>query len=197
MRIRRKAETGGHSSKGRHAVADRRVDRTRSALERSFNALFLAEGYEKTTPARVAEAAQVGRSTFYEHFAGQEDLFEQRLLRVLLPLGDAIRPDVLPGALEPSLDHFWDNRVIVRTLLGGRARTVTMRTLTGLIEDRVRGQQTGSAISPRLIAIQIAGAQLAVLEEWLSGRHRCSSADLAQSLAAGARATVLAWQAGP
>ena len=178
-------------------MTDRRVDRTRSALERSFNALFLAEGYEKTTPARVAEAAQVGRSTFYEHFAGQEDLFEQRLLRVLPPLGDATRPEVLPGALEPSLDHFWDNRVIVRTLLSGRARAVIMRTLTGLIEEQIRGQRTGSAIPLRLIATQIAGAQLAVLEEWLSGRHRCSSADLARSLAAGARATVLAWQAGP
>lgn len=178
-------------------MADRRVDRTRSALERSFNALFLAEGYEKTTPARVAEAAKVGRSTFYEHFAGQEDLFEQRLLRVLLPLAEATRPDVSPAALEPSLDHFWENRVIVRTLLGGRARTVTMRTLTGLIEDRVRGQRTGSSIPLRLIATHIAGAQLAMLEEWLSGRHRCSSADIAQSLAAGARAAVLAWQAGP
>lgn len=178
-------------------MADKRVDRTRSALERSFNELFLAEGYEKTTPARVAEAAQVGRSTFYEHFAGRDDLFEQRLLQVLLPLGEAARPDVSPSALEPSLDHFWDNRVIVRTLLGGRARSVTMRTLSGLIEDRIRDQRTGSAIPLRLIATQIAGAQLAVLEEWLSGRHRCSSADLAQALAASARASVLAWQAGP
>lgn len=178
-------------------MADRRVDRTRSALERSFNELFLAEGYEKTTPARVAEAAQVGRSTFYEHFAGQEDLFEQRLLRVLLPLGEATQADVLPGALEPTLDHFWDNRVIVRTLLSGRARTVTMRTLTGLIEERVRGERTRSAIPLSLIATQIAGAQLAVLEEWLSGRHRCSSANLAKSMTASARATILAWQAGP
>lgn len=173
-------------------MVDRRVDRTRSALERSFNDIFLAEGYEKTTPARVAEAAQVGRSTFYEHFDGREDLLEKRLLRILSPLGEATRPDVPAGDLEPVLDHFWDNRVIVRTLLDGRGRTVTMRALTAVIEARIRGQRRVSEVPLRLIATQIAGGQLAVLEEWLSGRHRCSSADLAQALAASARAAVSA-----
>ena len=178
-------------------MVDKRVDRTRSALERSFNDIFLAEGYGKTTPARVAEAAQVGRSTFYEHFDGREDLLEKRLLRVLRPLGGATRPDIPPGDLEAALDHFWHNRVIVRTLLDGRGRTVTMRALTAVIEDQIRGQRTGSAVPLRLVAAQIAGGQLAVLEEWLSGRHRCSSADLAQALAASARASVLALGAPP
>ena len=176
---------------------DKRVDRTRSALERSFNDIFLAEGYVKTTPARVAEAAQVGRSTFYEHFDGREDLFEKRLLTVLLPLGQATRADVSACYLEPVLDHFWSNRVIVRTLLEGRGRTVTMRALTAVIEEQIRSQRAGSAVPLRLVAAQIAGGQLAVLEEWLSGRHRCSSADLAQALAASARASVLALGAPP
>ena len=192
MPICRKADTRAVSRGKRQPVVDRRIDRTRSALERSFNDIFLAEGYERTTPGRVAEAAQVGRSTFYEHFDGREDLLEKRLLRVLLPLGEATQSEVSLGDLEPVLDHFWDNRVIVRTLLDGRARTVTMRALTAVIEEHIRGQRPGSAVPLHLIAAQIAGGQLAVLEEWLSGRHRCSSADLAQVLAASARASVLA-----
>ncbi len=173
-------------------MVDKRVDRTRSALEQSFNEIFLSEGYEMTTPARVAEAAQVGRSTFYEHFDGQEGLLEKRLLKVLLPLSDTTASDATPGDLEPLLRHFWDNRVIVRGLLGGRARAVTLRALTALIEERIRVQRMGSAVPLRLIAVHIAGGQLALLEEWLSGRHHCSTPDLARVIAANARALVLA-----
>ena len=175
-------------------MVDRRVDRTRSALERSFNEVFLAEGYDKTTPARVAEAAQVGRSTFYEHFGGRDDLLEKRLSWVLLPLAEAACADAVPEGLEPVLDHFWSNRVIVRTLLAGRAHAVTMRALTLLIEEKVAEQQNRSKVPLRLIAAQIAGGQLALLEEWLSGRHRCSSGDLADALAASSRATAWAYR---
>lgn len=64
-------------------MADRRVAKTRSALERSFDGLFLAKGYAGATPGRVAADADVGRSTFYEHFTSQEELFGQRLAAVL------------------------------------------------------------------------------------------------------------------
>lgn len=165
-------------------MTDKRVDRTRAALEQSFNEIFLVDGYEKSTPAHIAEVAQVGRSTFYEHFDGRDDLLEQRLLRVLLPLADVTTAKAVPGDLEPLLDHFWDHRVVVRALLGGRARTVVMRALTRLIEERIRVDQKGSPVPLRMIAAKIAGGHLALLEEWLPGRHRCTSADLARLIAA-------------
>ncbi|WP_309629777.1 TetR/AcrR family transcriptional regulator [Brevundimonas sp.] len=165
-------------------MTDKRVDRTRAALEQSFNEIFLVEGYEKSTPAHIAEGARVGRSTFYEHFDGRDDLLEKRLLRVLLPLADVTTSKAGHGDLQPLLDHFWDHRVIVRALLGGRARTVVMRALTRLIEDRIRADQKGSCVPLRMIAAKIAGGHLALLEEWLLGRHRCTSADLARVIAA-------------
>lgn len=165
-------------------MTDKRVERTRAALEQSFNELFLIDGYEKLTPAHIAEVAQVGRSTFYEHFDGRDDLLEKRLLRVLLPLANAATSEAVPGDLEPLLDHFWDYRVVVRALLGGRARPVVMRALTRLIEERIRLDQDGVSVPLRMIAAKIAGGHLALLEEWLLGRHRCSSADLARLIAA-------------
>ena len=178
-------------------MADRRAVRTRAALERSFNEIFLTEGFEKVTPGRVAEAAEVGRSTFYEHFSGREELLEKRLLRVLQPLGQAVRSEAVPEGLEPILDHFWTNRLIVRSLLAGRPREVTMRALTALIEEQFPRRRTTSAVPTRLIAAQIAGGQLGLLEEWLSGRHRCSTSNLARALAASARAIAGALGADP
>jgi AcrR family transcriptional regulator len=160
------------------------VKRTRSALERSFDGLFLAEGYASVTPRRVADAADVARSTFYEHFSGQEDLLGQRLAAVLGPLADAATSPLPPAELKSTLHHFWSNRVITRSLLTGRARIVAMRTLSTLIEERICSAygEGPPAFSGALAAAHIAGGQLAMLEEWLSGRRHCATAALASAL---------------
>ena len=47
---------------------DRRTERSRSALMSAFIAILLSDGYDAVTVERVAERANVGRSTFYMHF---------------------------------------------------------------------------------------------------------------------------------
>jgi AcrR family transcriptional regulator len=151
---------------------------------RSFDGLLLADGYENATPARVAQAAQVGRSTFYEHFSGRDDLLGKRLRTILLPLAEAMSSPGVPPGLEGALEHFWSNRLTTRALLTGRGRVVVLRALTALIEERlsIASGKAKSALPPALVAAQIAGGQLAMLEAWLSGRRHCGAAALASGL---------------
>jgi AcrR family transcriptional regulator len=165
-------------------VADRRTEMTRSALELSFDGLLLAEGYDSATPARVAQMAQVGRSTFYEHFAGRDDLLARRLAVVLRPLADAVSSPTVSAELERALDHFWNNRVMARALLACRARVVATRVLTTLIEEQI-SKEAGEgrpALPFALAAAHIAGGQLAILQEWLLGRRHCATKVLASAL---------------
>jgi len=175
-------------------MEDRRVAKTRSALELSFDRLLLAGGYDRATPARVAQVAEVGRSTFYEYFSGRDDLLGRRLSIVLQPLADAVCSPTILTQLEQALRHFWSNRVMARALLTGRARIVAMRTLTALIERRISGsdgmRKPGSL--SRLTAAHIAAGQLAMLEEWLSGRRHCPTDILASGLHASSRAVASA-----
>ena len=53
---------------------DRRVQRTRAAIIEAFTQLVFKEGFESISPRKLAEAANVGRSTFYEHFSGMDEL---------------------------------------------------------------------------------------------------------------------------
>jgi AcrR family transcriptional regulator len=53
---------------------DRRAARTRAALTRALVSLVRSKGYEAATVAEVCAAADVGRSTFYAHYAGKDDL---------------------------------------------------------------------------------------------------------------------------
>ena len=56
-------------------ATDRRIERTREALEGAFIRLIL-EGrrYDRITIAGLIARAGVGRSTFYEHYRNKDEL---------------------------------------------------------------------------------------------------------------------------
>jgi AcrR family transcriptional regulator len=172
---------------------DRRVARTREAIRAAFNGLILARGYDGFSAADIAEAANVGRSTFYEHFQGKDEVLAATLVPVLTPLAEACVSAGPDARVEAMVAHFWENRRMARAMMDGRAMGVMARQLAILIEARL---PPGGAIPAPLLAIQIAHGQLALIEEWLSGRHGCSPAQIAAALQATAHATVAANRRG-
>ncbi len=53
---------------------DRRIQRTRAVLQDALVELILEKGYESITVQDILNRADVGRSTFYEHFYDKDDL---------------------------------------------------------------------------------------------------------------------------
>ena len=56
---------------------DRRVLRTREVLSNALVDLILEKGYEKITVQNIIDQANIGRSTFYDHFQDKQDLLEK------------------------------------------------------------------------------------------------------------------------
>ncbi|WP_308646186.1 TetR/AcrR family transcriptional regulator [Nocardia farcinica] len=56
------------------ALRDRKRERTRRALLEAAIELFETQGYEQTTVADIAAAAEVGTRTFFNYFASKEEL---------------------------------------------------------------------------------------------------------------------------
>ena len=56
------------------SLPDRRVEKTREALYAALVSGILSNGYDAVTIQGVLDKANVGRSTFYGHFSGKEDL---------------------------------------------------------------------------------------------------------------------------
>jgi AcrR family transcriptional regulator len=172
---------------------DRRVLRTRAAIRSAFNMLILSRGYDAISAADVAEQANVGRSTFYEHYQSKEDVLAQSLVVVLEPLADACLAHSPEPSLVSAVEHFWDNRRLAKSLMAGRARIIMARRLAGLMEQRLEnarpaGRSERPVIPLSLLAVQMAHGQLALLEEWLSGRYGCTAAQIASALQATSRA---------
>ncbi len=176
-------------------LIDRRVRRTRAAILKAFGGLVLERAYSRIQVRDILERAKVGRSTFYEHYRNKDDVLRQALSGLFSVLSESVASDTMATHLPVVIDHFWQNRRLARGLLNGSARDVVSRLLTDLVQEAITSRPGADqlVLPIRLVAAQIAGAQLALITEWLSSRPPCSAALVAVGLvdSAGAIETAL------
>jgi AcrR family transcriptional regulator len=162
---------------------DRRVARTRAALQQAQVSLILKRGYEAVTVEDICEAANVGRSTFYAHFTGKDDLRRSSFEHLQKQLTDRQREalsaarDVKDQSLGFSLtmfEHARDHIDLYRALIGGRGGAIALGAIRGILSDLVRAELAASsgknpaADMPRDFVVQyVVGAYMAVLTWWL------------------------------
>ncbi|MGY4644360.1 TetR/AcrR family transcriptional regulator [Cellulomonas sp. URHB0016] len=106
-------------------MADRRVRRTRAALRDAMGALMVEKGYESVTVQDLIERADIGRSTFYSHYADKSELLDEMLADLRTELerdpgtGSVDRRRPLRFSL-PMLRHVQEEQGTVRAVLGRR-----------------------------------------------------------------------------
>ncbi len=132
----------------------------------------------------VSRRAGVGRSTFYEHFRGKDEVLRQAMTPILAPLADAAVGMGDAGRVQFVLDHLADNRGRAMEMIDGSARECIEEALAALILARFRhrGASVESAVGT-LDAARLAGSHVAVIREWLrQGRAACPSSRVAEWL---------------
>src|SRR3954469_3330154 len=149
---------------------DRRVARSRKAILSAFVALVLERRYDAIRVSDVIDKADVGRSTFYAHFKSKDDLLRQSMEGLLAMIADAASPAPDEAKLAFAVAHFWENRRLARAILAPPLGASVRRQLEAAIEERLEG---GIELRPAR-AVQIAAAQLALLEAWTRGELTAS-----------------------
>lgn len=167
---------------------DRRVKRTRRALVEAFNHLVLHRRQRHIRVADVIAEAEVGRSTFYEHYGSIERLELEALRRPFAALADAAAGVGDEAALGFILSHFWDQRQRARPTLAGAAGEKVQRLLAEMVEERLADHPL--SVPSSLAAQQLAGAPLNPIRAWLSGAQPCTPEVLARSICVGGRALI-------
>lgn len=180
---------------GTKAARDRRTRKTRQALVDSFSHLVQERHYDEIRVGDVVREADVGRSTFYQHYSGKEDLLVASMAGILDILADVCEGDADVSALERILRHFWEQRALARELFAGPpsehvAPRIT-RELARRIELRIEARGA-PAIPHRLIALQTAEAQFALIKAWLSGAAQATPEDVARAMHRSTRASLQA-----
>jgi AcrR family transcriptional regulator len=165
-------------------VPDRRKQRTRKAAVGAFVELLMAQGYDAVAMTAVAERADLGRSTLYEHFRTKDELLAASLdwpLRVLA----ADPPDA--AALLHLIEHVREQSHAVRVMLEQPLRSRIARMLAARIGA---GLRTRGVAGPRadVRSLACAEGQLAALGLWMHGGAAAAPV-LAEELARLAGAT--------
>ena len=162
---------------------DRRVRKTRKALIDAFSDIVLVRRYEDIRISEILDQADVGRSTFYSHFLGKDDLLARSMDWMLSVLASMAAPEPDMAAARFLLQHIWENRERGRTILNGQPGAVVMRALSVKLEAGLEEicSQSGRMppIALRFIANQIAASQFALLQTWIAGEASCSVETLA------------------
>ncbi|MGA9422804.1 MAG: helix-turn-helix domain-containing protein, partial [Rhodanobacteraceae bacterium] len=165
---------------------DRRVQHTRAALAKAFTQLFFERGYDGFTIADIVDRADVGRSTFYEHFRGKDALLAETVQCPFAPLARVVDRDAQSGGLLPVLEHFRANRKSARATMGRDAsRRALTRVLSAMIEQRLASRAPSidrCAARLRLAALALAQAQLGVIAAWATGQIAGETRDVADIL---------------
>ncbi|CAN7260625.1 TetR/AcrR family transcriptional regulator [Pseudoduganella sp. LjRoot289] len=162
---------------------DRRRQKTRTALHGAFLGLLLDQGYDALKIGDVVERANVGRSTFYEHYRTKHDLLRASIGEPFAVLADLVLDQPAAERLPGLLQHFRDNQRVARVLLAWPTRPKLAAALAELIAERLAGMDALRPLLPlEAIARQIADSQLALVETWVLGRPACELAAVDEAL---------------
>jgi AcrR family transcriptional regulator len=152
---------------------DRRVLRSRQALIDAFQALVVERPYDEIKVGDVIEKAGVGRSTFYEHYQNKDDLLRAAVGGAIESLANMTTSRHEPQRLSFWIGNLWDSRKLGRVLLSGQAGVYLIRALASEIEPRITdAARNAGMIKPppaKLVALQMAEAELGLIHHWLQG----------------------------
>lgn len=167
---------------------DRRVRRTRDALQKALISLILDKGYEALTIEEICAAANVGRSTFYAHYTSKDDLKRSAIDEHLRTLFQQRRNAHSGGAADGQqpvsptlaiLEHAREHRDYCRAMVRGDSATLAVETIRNALADHMRQEireldfDGSSGAFLREFSVQyMVGAFMSVLTWWIQGGAR-------------------------
>ena len=120
---------------------DRQSQRTRQALGDALLELMMEKGYRAVSIKDIIERANVGRSTFYAHYADKDKLFESQLNRMVEMLIQHTPPAILErNPFFPSLglfQHVQQQWKLYKLLSWEAGNTLHINHLQKTISDQI------------------------------------------------------------
>jgi AcrR family transcriptional regulator len=173
---------------------DRRVQKTRQALQEAFSKLLVERGYDSITVQDIAEQANVGRTTFYAHYSSKEELFRDshhhfshQISSMMVSEEDVLTSESLEGMLI-ILEELMNNRTIYLMMKHGPAWPEISQGLHEQIASHLLEslQKTfagnKSDVPLELLANYIAAAQFGLISWWVETRAPYTSEEIARAI---------------
>lgn len=158
-------------------LVDRRIERTRTALRQALIELMQERGWHEVDVQALCARANVGRSTFYQHFPNKEELLKASLagLKDMLLL-DASGTGSVAGPLGflPGLvAHVHEMQELFRALLVRRSAHYVQDRFRDMLVEMILADAPASRRSWQATARAhyLAGALFELLVWWLGSNR--------------------------
>lgn len=174
-------------------VQDWRIQRTQDLLREALFSLIHEKNYESIVVKEILHRANVGRSTFYTHFRGKDELLVSGIHDLLrssrstrLP-SSATRYDRTIWFSLPIFEHIGRQRLAGEPKIGSRSRAIIHEhlqdVLAELIADDVRntlrgGQEKVGQLPPDLIVQYVTSTFILVLRWWAETKSPLSPVEV-------------------
>jgi len=122
------------------APMDRRIRRTRAAIQQALTTLILEKGFDRVTVTDIIDRADVGRSTFYAHFTDKHDVFDDMigdLSGYLRGGATATAPELFSFSL-PLFEHVHEQRAVISALFGDGHDSIANKAVSKALSAMVR-----------------------------------------------------------
>ena len=155
---------------------DARTRRTKTALAHALIQLVQESGrFEDITVRQILQRAGVGRTTFYSHFRGKEDVLHSTyegvfgIHKAQLQHDTSAKPRLFP--VREFLEHLVGAKPIMvafrKAGLAEDMRSQFIGYAADIIECRIRDLNLSTTIQPRLAARMLAAAFIEAMDWWL------------------------------
>lgn len=172
---------------------DRRVRRTRRALQDALLALAPEFGYEALTIDLITERADVARATFYLHFTDKHDLLTaiaDDLVGDLVSQLEHLRPASHGVVVQAAFAHVAEHQPTYRLLLSGagdgraldRAFDLAAQFGTRMITRSAAARGVPTRVPVDAVARIWSGELVAAMRWWASNDTPYTAAELADLL---------------
>lgn len=161
-------------------MTDRRVQRTRELLRRALLELIDEKGYDAVTIQDITERANVGRTTFYLHYQGKDDLMVDHHVNAnyQFSIGILSREDILGETPEAPLLDFLNllakDRLMYFSITKAKDSHLIMRTIRQQLAQNLSASLKGAFpdSEPRIplaaLVQYLVNAQIAFIDWWMN-----------------------------
>ena len=172
---------------------DRRVQRTHDVLHQALISLIVEKSYEVITVQDIIDRANVGRSTFYTHYVGKQDLLRAGLKHLkehLLAHQQAARASKWTSKERPFafslalFEHVHSYRPVYHAIVGRQSGTIVMSELRALLAELVQNDlktfspnERPADVPRNAVTHFVVGALISVITWWLDERSKLPPAE--------------------
>lgn len=165
----------------------------------AFEELVVRKPYQQISVGNIVNKADVGRSTFYDHYKNKDALLRESLVGVVNLLAQLTTAECDPDKIAHLLEHFREVGDVARSFFNEPSQELIVAAIAEAIEEANSERRDSSAsaeespvgVPPEFAARLAAETITAMIKTWLNAEAVCAARELACSMNRAALAIVV------